>query len=285
MPEKPEQKLIEIRASGLPGAMDCWRKWAMQMATDPKSGFAPIMQKHGFDIPERKNGIGAAIGTSCHAGFGKYLQAKVDGYNADPEQLAVSEFRQIEKGGLEYDRSITKDSNTALIQIKRLISAYAPHAEKLQPKLIEYPLKTRPDPIKEYLVTGHADLCEITDDWRDWKFGRFLGSYEAQLGTYSLMARSMGLAVRKLLIDWIPRTSITQPQKPLTVIEYDRRTAENAAHYMIEESLERLEKFKETGNEWAFMANPNSKLCSKTWCPAWQSSFCDLGRPESNKDD
>lgn len=280
-----QEKFIQIRASGLPSAMDCQRKWAMDMAIDPKSGFRPVMEKHGFLVPAKdKNGIGATIGTSCHEAFGQLLQAKIDGYGSiDPEYVAVSKFRKLSEEGIEFDKTVTKDESTALLQIKRMVQAYLPIAKTLQPKRVEFQLKTRLDPLKPYLVTGSPDLFETLNDLTDWKFGRTLGSYQAQLGTYSLTLRSHGETVRKLQVHWTPRTTIKQIQKPTQIIEYDRHTAENAAHHMIEDSAMRLEKFAETGNPWSFLANPSSNLCSKTWCKAWGTPFCDLGKPEKQE--
>jgi hypothetical protein len=286
MSDQNKENLIEIRASGLPGAMDCWRKWAMQMAADPRSKFAPIMQKHGFDIPIKRNGIGAAIGSACHEAFGQYWQAKIDGYDTvNLEQVAIGKFRKLNDEGIEYDKLITKDPSTAEAQIKRILTEYAPFAVTLKPKRVEFRLETRIDILKPYLVTGTPDLYTESEAIRDEKFGRHLSPYEAQAGAYSLIARSHGMPVSGLFIDWVPRTSINQLQKPLTVIEYDIKVAEDSAHYMIEEAVQRLDKFIETGNEWSFTANPNSKLCSKTWCPAWGTRFCNLGRPENKENE
>ena len=281
------EKFIEIRSSGLPTAMDCWRKWAMQMAVDPKSGFAPVMQKHGYTIPVRKkNGIGSSIGTACHEAFGQFFQAKIDGYeSAAPENVGLSKFHKLAAEGIEYDKKITKDVKTAVAQVKRMIKEYAPHARTLKPKRAEFKLETRLDPLKPYLLTGHPDIYEVDGAIRDMKFGSHLSPYEPQLGAYRLMARSHGMESSKLFIDWVPRTTLKQEQKPLQVIEYNPRIAETSAHHLINEAVERVEKFTETGDPWAFMANPNSNLCSKTWCPAWGTEFCDLGRIRKDNDD
>ena len=284
---EPEPKFIEIRSSGLPNAQDCWRKWAAQLATDPTTHFAPVMQGHGFNLSRRGTGNnpGNVIGSACHEAFGFYFQAKIDGRNFQgAEDIALMRFRK--DLGAETDieafftDKVTKDASVAETQISRMIQAYLPRAESVQPKRIEFSLKCQPDLLKNYLVTGHPDRYEMNESVVDMKFGSHCGAYEAQLGAYSLMMRSSGMPTTRLFVDWLPRCTIKKEQKPLEIIEYSKFTAENAASHLIEEALERLEKFKESGDPWSFMANPNSNLCSRKWCNAWGTPFCDLGRPE-----
>ena len=285
------EKLIEIRASGLPNAMDCQRRWAGQLALDPKSNFMPVLQKHGYVIERRGSGnnIGNLVGSAAHEGFGMYFQAKIDGYNFENiEQQAITKLRKdlSSEANLEdiFDKKITKDQATAEEQLKRIVAVYAPYAETVQPKRVEFALESRPDPLKPYIITGHPDRYDQSDDVHDMKFGSHCGPYEAQLGAYSLMMRSNGMPTRGLFVDWVPRKSIGARAKPLKleVIEYDKFAAENAAHHMIDETMTRIEKFKETGNPWAFTANPNSNLCAKKWCSLWGTPMCDLGRPEKS---
>ena len=285
-PKNTEAKFINIRASGLPYASDCWRRWAASMARDPHSNFLPVMQKHGFDLPitERQN-IGATVGTACHEGIGAYLQAKIDKLNLGLDgaiSMAKRKFRTLTEKDMPTDRE-TPNSDTAEAQIDRMIREILPHAETLNPKIIEFSLEIKLD--TDYKLTGHADVYEHNGNIRDFKFGKNCSAYEPQLGAYRLMTRSHGLSCTGLFIDWLPRASLKKPQPPLQVIEYNTHTCENAAHHLVEESLQRLEKFDETGDPWAFTANSNSMLCSRKWCQAWGSPFCDLGRPERNKED
>lgn len=285
MTTQQAENLIEIRASSLPTAMDCPRMWAAKMALDPRSNFMPIMQKHGFMLSKKKGkNVGAQIGQACHDAFGTYFQAKIDGYNVDPIPLALASYRKkIEEGSVEYDGAksgVTKDPETALIQVERMVQEYLPTAQTLKPKRVEFKLVLRVDPLKPYLASGTPDDYEENFDINDMKFGRNLSPYEAQLGLYRLMARSMGMPTGKLFLHHTPRCTIKKPQKPTEIIPYDVSVAENAAHYTLEESVTRIDKFIETGNPYAFPPNPNSNLCSKKWCPAWGTSFCDMGRPE-----
>lgn len=278
---------IVIRASGLPGAGDCWRKWAVQSAMDPTTRMMPIFQKHGFEFQKEKgNGIGSAVGQACHAGYGDFFQAKIDGMNADPMQSAMLKFGKLLGAGIEFEdgkRAITKDADTAKEQIRRMIEVYRPHAEKLKPAKVEFNLAVTISP--GYLLSGHPDFLSDIGDIRDMKFGRNKVPYEAQLGAYRMMARSHGMDVNRLFVDWVPRKSLGKKAKPteLVVVECDTRQSELAANYRVEAAINMIERFKETGNEWGFDYNNNTNLCSKKWCPAHSTPFCTMGKQSNGE--
>ncbi len=280
---------IVLRASGLPGAGGCWRKWAGQMALDPTSKFMPILQKHGFELTKKNgNGIGAAVGSACHEGFGNFFQAKIDGMNADPHQGALLKFGKLVGDGVEFEegkRAITKDAATAKEQIKRIIDVYLPHAQTIKPARVEFNLTTKIS--AGYVLSGHPDIYEKEGHIRDMKFGRNETPYEAQLGAYRLMARSHGMEVNRLFVDWVPRKSLGPKAKPtqLKVVECDPVQSELAAYSRIETAMNKIERFKETGDEWIFDYNNDNNLCSKKWCPVWGTPFCTMGRKEKESDD
>lgn len=292
--ETDAERIIEIRASGLPDHQDCPRRWAYKMAQDPRSGFLPVFSKHGWSVkPKAKGGIGATIGTACHEAFSNLWQALADGYNLDPEQAGISKFRKLIKDEApDYDTGrvkTTPDQESAEQQIVRMIRVYEPIAREFDVVETEIRLKTQPDPLKPYLVTGTPDIREKNGNIRDMKFGRNLSPYEAQVGIYRLMARSTGRDVGGLFVDHIKRSSLFKNKKPTEqpepeIIEYDVKAAEYAAHHEVQYVLEQLEKFIETGNQYAFPARPQSLLCSKKWCPAHGTPFCDLGRSEKSSD-
>ena len=285
--ECQEKKFIKIRASGLPNSTDCWLKWAVGMALDNQSNLAPVFTKHGYDLPTRSgDGIGASIGTACHEAYHQYFQAKIDGYEGvNLEQVAIGKFRRIVEGGkLEYDKKLTKTQEVAEEQIRRMVAAYEPHAALLKPKRVEFRVKARPDPVKRYLVTGHPDIFEHGGKVRDEKYGSNLSRYEGQLGTYSLAMKSAGEEVNELYVDWTPRCTVNKPQRPTEIIQYDVNVCETAAHYLIEEAMWRIERFKETGDLWSFMPNNNSNLCSPGWCRAHSTPLCCMGKPVKESD-
>lgn len=89
-------------------------------------------------------------------------QALIDGYDADPEQIAISKFRKtLENEAIEFDAGkikTTPDRETAEEQIKRMIRVYLPHALSLDVARTEVRLRTRLDPLKSYFLTGTPDV-------------------------------------------------------------------------------------------------------------------------------
>lgn len=280
--KEKEEDLIEIRASSLATHATCERMWAGKLAQDTRSGFAAVFSAHGFTVPtKRPHNIGSAIGSSLDEGFRNMWQGKLDGYVVDPEQVAVSAFRKLDDGTILFDQKVgTKDSDTAIKQIKRMVAEYKPKAETMTPQRMQFRMVGRPDPLKPYIISGTPDQYLINRDYVDLKAGKNLGQYKTQLGTYSLLGRSNGMDSNRLFIHWIPRSTINKPQKKLVEQEYDKRVAETAAHYEIEAALEQLEKFRETGNPWVFPTKPDQNLCTKKWCPVYGTPFCEMGKPE-----
>jgi hypothetical protein len=125
----------------------------------------------------------------------------------------------------------------------------------------------------------------VNGDVRDMKFGKRSAPYEAQLGMYRLMLRSAGRDSKGLFVDWVKRGSLKTKQQDLVIYEYNPVVAENAAWHLGDHVMRMIEKFKETGDPWSFPANNNSMLCSKKWCHAHGTSFCDMGRKSATDDD
>lgn len=277
-------QLIELRVSGLPGAVNCWRQWAADSGASTKGmlGIRDLVKAKGFSPRDRKSGqhVGNGVGTSLHHGFNEMWTT-----GADPTEKSLGKWSELLKEGIEFDPRSTPNDDVARTQIQRMAQAYLPIAQKLKPIKTEFTLTRRIDDQKPYIVTGHPDL--LNEDGRiiDMKFGKNSSSYEAQLGGYSLISRAEGMDVTGVEVHHTPRSARTKPQVPTEIIKYGHRVAEVAATRIIEEAVSRVEKFQETGDPWAFTPNNNSTLCSKKWCPAWGTDFCDMGKPEKQSED
>lgn len=280
---------IELRASGLSGAPGCFRSWAHSAnASDPKDenikGVADLVRAKGFTA--RRNWsdsgrIGNSVGTACHEGINTLLLERMDGRTADPQALSAKKFADLSKGGMEFDKE-TPNFEVARYQMERMIAAYLPVALTLKPTRVEFSLKQLIDPQKRFWLTGHPDIAE-EDSIIDLKFGKRERPYEAQLGAYSLLGRTIGMNISRLEVHHTKRGAKTKPQPDPVITRYDQRVAEVTARKTLDIVIPMVEKFKETGDPWSFPANPNSQLCSKKWCSAWGTDFCDLGRPEKSE--
>lgn len=272
-PDKP----LQIRASSLPGEPDCSLRWAA--STLPRM-FPEYFRKKHPDIRKRGSGVGASVGTACHKGSTNYLESRMQGLMVPAAALdhAVGEFKKLADAGMEWDQT-TGNIDTAEFQIKRMVESIIPHLNTLNPKFLERRFYAKLD--TNYELTGELDIYELNGTIRDLKFGKNHYWYLPQLGAYSLLLKSAGESPTALKIDFLKRTARTKPQAPLDVIEYPQAPAESAADRIAYGIMERIERFRETGNQYVFPANPNSMLCSKTWCPAHSTSWCDMGKTEA----
>jgi hypothetical protein len=268
---------IEIRASSL-ASMSCGRQWAVENDT-----LAPIFKKFGHEFRPDRDNPGSLCGSAAHEGLGAYMQGKIDGYAADPLPHAIRRFlKDTAELSIEaMEDKVTPNKDVALAQIELMLEHVMPVVKTIEPKKVEFRVEATVDAVKHIYVTGHPDCYETTGFIDDWKFGKNLSAYDAQLGAYSLMLRSQPeMEVTGLRVIHVPRRSIKSKLWGVEVLEYDKYHSEQLAEHLIYDAASRIEKFKETGDLFAFTPNPNHVLCSEKWCRAWKTSACDYGRPK-----
>ena len=276
------EQRIEIRASSLP-SVDCWRRWAAE-----NRSLHPVLEKHGFKINADRPNAGSMLGTAAHEGLGALMQARLDGYSVDPISHAMHRLhKDMAETPIEsLEDKTTPDRPTAIAQVERMLQEIIPKVKDLKPAKVEFAVEAAIDATKGLYVTGHPDLFDCDGAIHDWKFGKGKSAYDSQLGCYSLMLRSdPSISVSALKVWWVPRRSMKSKLWGLQTFEFDKYQSEELAHHVIEEASERIEKFRETGDPWAFSANPNNMLCSQKHCPAWGTNFCPYGRKDDSQED
>jgi hypothetical protein len=260
---------VNLRASGLSDAPDCFRRWAAGLES-----LQPAHEYFGFDLNEERDNIGAVIGTACHAGPEALWKAKIDGRpEPDAIEISLAKFREKFNKSVMTDAE-TRDQKTAESQIRRMVYEFLPFARSLKPLLVEFAMRCHLGGI--YYATGHLDVYD--GDLIDEKFGKQAVGYQAQGGMYSMQLRTLGRPVRKIIIAHTPRHSLTTPQKKTRFIEYPLHIAEEAARQTADTLVGMTEKYLETGDPWSFPANNHSDLCAKKWCRAHGTKFCTIGR-------
>jgi hypothetical protein len=132
-------------------------------------------------------------------------------------------------------------------------------------------------------------VCREPGALRDVKTGMAMpASYDAQLGAYSMLARTHGLDIKRGSIDFIQRVRRHAHQPAPVTKTTNLAHAETAAANIIKRIASALETFRlgdrrrniAAGDPWAFLANPSSNLCSPKYCPAWGTGFCHEGRQQ-----
>jgi hypothetical protein len=273
------ENVLEVRASGLGNYVDCKRRGAANM-------FREIIAAFGYTLRTTTTSIGAPIGTGTHAGAKAMLDQKLaSGVITNPrdaEEQAVQAMRTATLDGVIWD-SESSDMNAAEQQVLRMTRMYREQvAPKIHPIIVEERLKAEVSP--GFVLSGQQDvLAREPGKVIDLKTGKKAQKHSAQLGAYSLLARSHALAdVQHLEIDFIQRVSLKKPQPDPIFISVDVGHAETAAINILREIEEDVRVFTQgdkkrgllPGDPWAFLSNPSSMLCGKKYCCAHSTSFC-----------
>ncbi len=254
----------------LPAYPDCSRRAAAKQ-------FTKEIEAAGFALRETNPTVGASLGTAVHAAQEHMLRHKIENFTPGDEkhalEIAMSKFGEEASSGVEWDDT-TPNLQTAHFQMCRLVAEVAEFANRVTPKAVE--LELRADAGDGFELTGHVDLLTAQGTVRDLKTGALHRPYQSQLGAYSLLARSSGVEVTGVAIDWIERVGRTKPQTPVQTESYPQTTCERAAFRTVQFIKRDLTKFRETADPWSFSANPMSMMCSDRFCPAHSTAFCDM---------
>lgn len=263
--------MIKIRVSALPFYLDCPRRAAAGL-------FNYLIQQAGHSIPAYPPGVAALVGRSAHAGA-RYIVDAMHTMGKRPgldhaQETGIVEYRKDVEDGVSYD-SVTPNNNHAEEQLQILVQSYY---HEIAPKLNVDGLKTekgKKAQLGDALITGTLDFC-TPRDIRDLKTGRE-ASFIAQLGGYSLLDKSNGGTAAIVAVDFTPRVHIAKPYPGAKTIVYDKAIAESTAYNIIKKIVRDAGEFIETGDPWAFSANPKSMLCGPKYCSCYKTSFCKLG--------
>lgn len=268
-----------IRASSLPSYPDCARRWAGR--TIPKE-----IEAAGFDLtPGMPSSIGASVGTATHGGAAFIMTEKMNsgqlGNQTEAEQRALEDFGTATKTGVLWDEA-TPNMNDGQKQVLRMVKVFrATIAPIVQPLAVERRLEARVG--EGFVLSGQSDLQTVEPGRiRDLKTGRFPRMHYAQIGAYSLLARTAhpDQPTSEVCVDFIQRVPIAKAQPDTKTEFYDQATAEQAAVNTMRHMQADITEFRRrvidggAPPEHAFLANPASMLCSPKYCPAYQSSWC-----------
>lgn len=277
-----------IRCSALSGWSDCPRRSAARL-------FRREIEAAGYKLRRLGRGIGALIGSATHRGAEVALTEKAQSGKLPPASVPLDaafelfhKDRRADGPAIEYDgvRGATHNLNEAEHQLNGLVQMYHYRtAPELQPVIVEQRLDAEVAP--GVILSGTPDVvCFEPGTINDLKTGsRLPGSFTPQLGGYSLLCRSHGMAIELGRIDYLRRVSVRRPQPEPEVRKVQLDLAETAAANIVRSIAGDLHTFRQgdparripAGDPWAFSANPSSILCSAKYCPAFGTSFCREG--------
>jgi hypothetical protein len=249
-----------IRASSLVGLSDCSLRQAA-------SNWPRLFEEKGHALRRLGRSIGSALGSGVHKAvlpvlFSDGLDAAL---KAGREYLEAQQDHE-----LLYD-STTPHMMAAQEQAERIIRTIAASpVMDCEPVLIEQQLTARID--DDTQLDGHPDLYTKDETCRDLKTGKLARPYALQLGCYSLLLRSNGHGVKRLVVDYVGRRKHDEPEHEST--EYPVRAAEKAAMAVITRTTRELKEFAASGEPTVWNANGMSLMCSEKWCSLWGTSTC-----------
>lgn len=264
---------MRIRTSSLPAHADCARRSIART-------FPGLVREAGYeDLRQLLPSAGSSVGTAVHTAAAELLRAKRDGTPCTRPQAveaAVEHFRTDTVDGAEWDDHTPTD-NEALKQIQRMVASYERSVlPRVEPLVVEEYMEA--DAGDGFVLTGHVDLITVDGVIRDLKTGNVLRPYQAQLGGYSLLARSNGhlQRTRGVGVDYIERARVSRPQPDAIAEDFAVETCERAAVAALQHMKRDLRDLQETGDCWSIPANPLTLMCGRAWCPAHGTSFCHL---------
>lgn len=252
----------------------------------------------GYRLRSTPRGIGAAIGTAIHRAAEITLREKAKSGSLPPSTVAadvaaVTLAEDLRQGEIAFDGPSGATHNRVEAEVQAVGMARAYHrvvAPQVEPLLVEERLEAEVAP--GLVLSGQPDVvAREPERIRDLKSGaRAGGSHTAQLGGYSLLARSNGIDIADAAVDFVRRVAVGKPQPDPVSSPVPIAPAELTAANVLAHIRRDLEVFREgddatgtpPGRAEAFLANPNSILCSAKFCPAFGTEFCREGNPEKS---
>lgn len=263
--------MTEVRASSLSGYVDCPRRWMARQ-------HAGLVESAGYSLNRLGRHIGSATGQATHQGALSGVRERIKSGTFDAEamdDIAVATLHEE-----TTDHEVIWDDRTPNVSVaeRQVLRQVAVYRESVLPtdetEFVEPAWEG--DHHTGLRITGHPDQVSYRV-LQDVKTG--LQSFNApQYGCYVMLS---WVAPENVQVDrieelFIPRTKITEAAPELERFEYELGLCVAVADRILVTIDRALKEFKNMGRS-AFAANPQSMLCSNTFCPAWGTSFC----PES----
>lgn len=276
-----EDGSVNLRMSSLPTFNDCARRAAFRQ-------FAPIIKEvTGIEAPPSKSSRAARIGHALHKKIELLLTAKMDPEFYDEELVKLATRNVLLTGpdkrqetdndepafdDLPEDEDIP-DAETAEKILANMDDAVTELVQQIEPAAMEASISAL---IEGLNCTGHPDILTTDKAIVDNKShkGTEPKNYIGQFGGYGAILLEQGEEVRALKQQNFQR--LKTKQSPLRTTEYDVDAAVRHARNTIGRTANNLETFIDTGNPESFNANPQSPLCSKKWCDAWGTPWCNV---------
>lgn len=222
--------------------------------------------------------IGAAVGTATHRAVEAALPLKKEGkkYAEAIEATAKESIGESIIAGVVWDDT-TRNRQAAETQAIRQAKVAV---EVLPINEIEVEGAYTAQVNADFSLVGHIDI-RSGGMILDLKTGTTARANQAQYGAYALLCRSNDIEIDSIGEVYIKRVGVSKPQPDPVIVHYDIAAAEQNAYAVIHRIIDDLTRFRDTGDIWAWLPNPNSLMCSPDYCPAWGTAFCNAHKTSS----
>ncbi len=273
-------KVFTVRASSLPKFADRELSWAARHFDPVKEACLAAITTNGGK-PAR--GIGAIVGSANH--FGALEMLKDTHLTGRPNfdiglHNAIAHFKgeMVDLKTVHID-DLTKSVDAGVKQITKMMEAfyntYAIHSDPS--KYLEHEVFVK---INQFLRVG-GKLDNLRNNWKlqDYKFGRDLSAYFAQLGAYLAGIAESFENAKNLTAEliWTPRVGVDALQPVARIIPMNAEACLEAFWNVIFKIRDRIQKWNSDRNPkyLIFGRNGDSKYCKKQYCLAWGTDICD----------
>lgn len=278
--------MITIRASSTTSYLDCQLRAAAHSAPW-------LFAEHGWELAPPRSNIGALVGSGVHGAAEHALTERMLSGTVMPadaiEDAGIGAFRARRDEEAETAVEIVMDGDSpsmddAETQIRRMARQYRLDVlQESEPVAVESRITATF--VEGVTLSGQADLLHLDGRERhvvrDLKTGRRrlkATQHAAQIGSYSLLFRSMGYDTGAGQIDYLPRAALKKPQSEVEKMPLDIYAAEQIAHAVLTDMGTKLLAFAADGNPSRFIPNPASNLCSSRFCRAFGTPACPATR-------
>jgi hypothetical protein len=236
--------------------------------------------------------IGAIIGNNAHAAAALMLNTKADGFDVDIDgcvEMAVEQYRaDCKKVKIEIDAQTKNQGDGEIQMVKQILAWSRGYLPTSQPLYVEMKLQ-RDIPNTDIVLVGQPDVIEDLGNHRygidDHKFGGQASVPGAQMGAYVFIVEGQewflpGSEIERIRKDQTNRVGKDKPQPDTIIMPLNLRACVMLAKKQLEEIQRCVTEYRETGDIWAFNANPRSMYCNATSCKVFGTEFCDQGGTE-----
>ncbi len=221
--------------------------------------------------------VGAVVGTAVHAAV-HHLAVLGD---PDPDfsvahSIALgamdAEIAESPDHVIQYD-PVTPDRKTAEAQLGSMVQLYwRLVGRKHRWTHAEYKMRVPLERQRGFFLVGSLDGF-TQDSWLpDTKTGKQDRPHPMQLSAYSwLLSETTGMIPKRLSHVFLKR-EVDGPRP--AIFDYNIEQVETLAWNRINATVDRLAEFINDGDPGIFRANPDSDLCSRRFCSAFDTELC-----------